>query len=340
MEFTHKNHYKFGWDDKTYNFEDKTTGKFWTEYSKAEYDPGPESFRAESTRAAKLIAESAQKPLAVMFSGGLDSEVVVRSLMEAQVDFTIIISKYNYRNHTHINEYDTIYASEFAKNNKLKVKTIDIDIVDFLVNKFPPLAEKYHCDSHTWLLHTYVIGQFPDYHVICGGGDLQLQKKTFYDELNPPAWKIRQLPKGIAITEKSHIVASYNWAIDTGTNTSLRFFRHTAELMLSWLRDSSVEHFVKYNLSLSSYIRQNVSQMHYMHLKPWVMHKYWPDMTPRVKYHGFELIPSWLYVPQEKNTLYNDPQYDTIKEAFAYANQFKSQYYTIDLDDLKKMLIP
>lgn len=351
LEFTHKNHYKFGWGSGTYNFHEKDSGPYWTTYGPAEYEPGPNAFKTECLRAAKLLADSAKKPLAVMYSGGLDSEIALRCLLEVGADVTCIVSKYNYRGTNHINSYDTDYAFDFIKKNGLKVIEVEIDIIDFLTYKYPVLADKFKCNSPTWLLHTHVLSMFPEYHVVCGGGDIQLNRYAYNDTstglpIDPviDPRQIENIKMGLFVDEKSHIVAAYESAQELGTNCSLRFFRHTAELMLAWLQDTDVSHFIKNEKALSCYVRRGISQMHFLHLKPWVFHKYWPDLIPRVKYHGFELTPAWLHMPGVRSGvshITDRPEYaEVIAVMDDVASKYSSHHCTIDVNDLYQQLLP
>jgi hypothetical protein len=184
---------------------------------------------------------------------------------------------------------------------------------------------------------------FPDYHVVCGGGDIQLNRYAYTNQstglsVNPviDPRQIKHTKMGLFVDEKSHIVAAYESAQELGTNCSLRFFRHTAELMLAWLQDSSVTHFIKNEKALSCYVFRSISQMHFLHLKPWVFHKYWPDLEPRVKYHGFELIPTWLGIP-----ITDKPEYaDAIAVMDDVASKYSSQHCLIDVSDLYQQLLP
>jgi hypothetical protein len=346
MEFTHKNHYKFGWGTGTYNFQERDSGDYWTSYSPAEYNPGPGAVRRESVRAAKLIAESAQKPLAVMFSGGMDSEAVCRALIEADIDFECIVSVYNYRGQKHINDYDTSYAFDFIKKHGIPYRIFEIDLLDFLLTKYADLAKRFSCSNQTWLLHTYVLSQFPEKHVICGGGDIQLNRWAYKDhDMTPnPSDLDTTMKMGLFVEEKSHIVSAYDWAQTIGSNCSLRFFRQTAELMLAWLEDTDVQHYINFEKSLTCYIRRGVHQMHFLQLKPWVFHKYW-DLTPRVKYHGFEKIYSWLYLPNNEPTgvshITSKDEYAPVREVIDHVwNTYPSQSFYIDVHDLHKQLLP
>ena len=114
---THDDHFQFGWGDGMFNFNDRQ-GEFWVKFGRAKYQPV--SFRQECVRAAGLIAQHAAKPILICYSGGIDSEIVVRSFQESGADFEVVIMKLKYDNDDHTNKHDTKYAFEYIEQHNIK----------------------------------------------------------------------------------------------------------------------------------------------------------------------------------------------------------------------------
>ena len=64
---------------------------------------------------------------------------------------------------------------------------------------------------------------------------------------------------------------------------------HTPELMLAWLLDPDVAHWIKYEYAFAG----NFTVIDYHGIKAFVLYKHWPDMTPRPKFNGFEKLTLW-----------------------------------------------
>ena len=124
MYTTHNNHFQFGWGDSLFNFDNKI-GNYWVKFGRCEYMPT--SFKYECTRAAKLISENATKPILICFSGGIDSEVVIRSFQSANVEFEVGIMNLTYLDDPSINKHDIQYALDYVTQHNIKHTIVNID---------------------------------------------------------------------------------------------------------------------------------------------------------------------------------------------------------------------
>lgn len=317
---THNNHFQFGWGTGTFNFTNKI-GNYWVKFGRAQYIPT--SFRSECVRAAKLIFENSQKPLLVCFSGGIDSEVIVRSLLEAKVYFEVVIMKLNYKDQKNINSHDNIYAFNFAKKNNIKINEFDFDLEDFIKNKFKIEANKFG-NYLGILIHTEIVKSFPDYHCILGGGDINLKRHRYNG---------RKDKEGLYIEEGEISINAMEAAYYQKNGVSNRFFMHTPELMLAWLLDKDISHFIKYEKALASrYGTINSGSM-----KAFAYHRNWPDLIPRPKFNGFEKLTLW---DQDKKNE-NDPTIIEIIEQIQNDQIINSKKNVIiDYEQLMESLVP
>ena len=314
MYTTHNNHFQFGWGDGTFNF-DNRVGQYWVKFGRSAYLPT--SFREECVRAARLLGENATNPLLVCFSGGVDSEVVVRSFQEARVEFTVLIMEISYRGAT-VNYHDITYALDYVTEHGIPYRTVTIDLEDFLKNKMLHEVVRYKAGKYIGiLLHNEMIKQFPQHHCVLGGGDICLERHRYNG---------RPEKSGLYLEEEIISVALVESALAQGNNISNRFFMHTPELMLAWLLDSDIQHWIKYEAALAS----KFTNVNYFGMKAFAIYRHWPDMAIRPKYTGLESVWAWHKT---------HPQDETSK-LIAYAETIYETEIIIDYDDLLSQLKP
>lgn len=315
MYTTHNNHFEFGWGTGLFNF-DNRSGKYWMKFGRAEYIPT--SFKDECIRAAKLISENATKPVLICFSGGIDSEAVVRSFQEANVEFEVGIMNLTYKDNDSINHHDIIFALDYVKQHNLKYTIVNIDFEDFVRNKLIDNAKKYNTDYVGILLHYEMVKHFPNHHCVLGGGDIRLQRHRNNGRPNLP---------GLYLEEEVVSIALIDAAREIGNDISHRFFMQTPEIMLAWLLDPDINHWIKYEYALASVW----TNMNYFGIKPYVLYRHWPDMAIRLKYTGLEKFYD-LY----RNNLIDDD----IKQILEEVKQYGETEIIIDYNDLLEQLMP
>lgn len=177
-QITKNNHVKWGYridnQDHTYTSEvPPSDATCWIEFGNPSR---PHSgLHQEAVRAAREIADSSSLPIMLALSGGLDSQVMTLSFIEARIPFETLIIRYEIDGKC-LNEHDISLAYEFCKIHQI----IPVE------ERFDPRTcwtyqgyEKTIKENLLWtyLAHTlYLIhakyGQ--QYNVICGGGDPML----------------------------------------------------------------------------------------------------------------------------------------------------------------------
>lgn len=313
INFTHNNHLKFGWGSGLYNFDDKNE-QFWETVGPAEYIPV--SYKEECLRAARLISEAATKPIMIFLSGGVDSEVVARSFIDIGVYFEVVTTNILYNGEI-VNVHDTRYTSEFIKHHNLKSHTVDIeykDVVDRLtkIRETQNSSTPYYKISVAYLCQIEMFEQFcQDYHCVigAGGGGRSLVR---YRANGGPSDKY-----GVYCDDSSSNVAAFELSFRASADVTL-FFWYTPEMLLAWLLDTDVSHWIKYEKALAG----AHSRMNNHALKSFVFYKIWPDMEIREKLGGFEKI-------SEFKELFYDSFYNDDK-----------CFVQIDSKDLLEMLMP
>jgi hypothetical protein len=316
MLITHNNHFQFGWGDDVFNTDNKF-GEFWTKYGRAEYIPT--SFREECVRAAKLIAESTNRPLLLCLSGGINSEIMARSFIEAGVPFEVVILNYNYRFTTCINDHETKHAVQFVIENNLTCHQATLDIEDYFKNSLPELCSRYKTNKLSKLIVCEIIKQFPTYHCVMGGDEMLLQRHRTNG---------RPGRSGVYAEEELVNIAAIETAANCESTISSRFFIYTPEIMLSYLLNSTVTKWIKYENALqNSFVSVNAYAN-----KIYVGHDSWPDMQIRTKYTGFERIVMQLNYDRSIN--------EVIRLFLENTRLYKRIEFIIDHDKLLEWLTP
>lgn len=294
MNFTHNNHLKFGWGDGLYNFDNKDQ-QFWLKFEPAQYMPT--SFKDECIRAARLIGESTQKKILLGLSGGVDSEVAARSFLDAGVDFEVATINIIHRGQI-VNTHDTVYADSFAKKYGIVRNPVDIDFDDVVarlqqIRATRNPAEPYYKVSLPFLCHNLMFEQFcENYYCVTGAGDLTINPARRYKQTGNIQYGLNSVSSPMVSS-----VAPYELAARRGVGVT-RFFCYTSEIVLSWLTNPDISHWIKYEKALMG----DHCWMNIHAAKSFVMYKFWPDMEIRSKLGGWENIPQY-------ESLYTDPHY-------------------------------
>lgn len=274
FEYTHNNHFRFGYDGAWF----VTPGDYhhtW-QAEPGRCTRGPRTFDVECRRAAKLICQNSPGLVPnIAFSGGIDSEVVVRTFMSIGIPFRVIIYKFA----NELNLHDISFAVSFCEEHKIDYELRHIDVLSFWESEeFYKLADEIKCVSPQLCTHLHFFEPLKDGLLIIGQGEGCVIDLTAYEHMegnrvySEPRWHTVE-------TERNN--AMYRYFIQRKQKAIPAFFRYTPELMYSFLADSTIQ-----DLVAGKYPGYMTSQA----LKFEIYKKYFPDLRPRPKFHGFERI--------------------------------------------------
>ncbi len=285
FEYTHKNHFQFGY----YNNDSHqwmpprcadAEHEFAVRFGVCKYYAT--NFRAECENAATLISQSADDFLNIMFSGGSESEVVVRTFLNLKIPFKVSIMKFK----NDLNIHDISFAVVFCEQHGIKYDIFELDIKNFLDDEMFEYAERTQCPSPQLPATMWLADQI-DGLPIMGSGEPYIAKVVPDDYVpgvspyEPSEWRF---------TEKEMIQAWYRHFIIQGRDAIPGFFQYTPELMHSFLCHSTIV-----NLTHD----RQVGKLSSVSSKS-EMYRWWfPDMIPRPKFTGFERITEWDEVARE-----------------------------------------
>jgi hypothetical protein len=272
FEYTHKNHFRFGYDGHWFATP-TDQHRMW------QVEPGRciRSFRrfdAECRRAVRLITQNTPDLIPnIAFSGGIDSEIIVRTFMELGIPFKITIFKYS----DDLNLHDISFAISFCEEHQLDYEIRYVDVISFWnSDQFYQLADDIKCVSPKVCAYLHSFDLLEDGLLIIGQGGGRVIDLTAYEHLegnfahSSPRWHIVE-------TERNN--ALYRYFIQRSKKAIPSFFRYTPELISSFLSDSTVRELV--TGKLPGYITTQTAKYE-------IYKKYFPDIQPRPNFHGFE----------------------------------------------------
>lgn len=274
-ELTHQNHFKFGYDNDWFRFRENAENKWMVKYGAV--NRPAEDFYNECLETAKLIRDTTDGPLTVLFSGGSDSELVIRSFKRLGIPITAAICQFN----DNYNLHDISFAVVACNQLNVRYNIIQLDINKFLENDCVTYAEATQCRD-PMLCSTMWLADQVNGTPIIGSGECYLVKRT------PQAYIDGESPYEATpwdLYEKELIAAWYRHFMLPGKERKAvpGFFQYTPEIMLSFLQDERIDDLVNDRL----YGKRST-----MTSKFGIYQKYFPELAPRKKYHGYELINS------------------------------------------------
>lgn len=155
-------------------------------------------FRSECIEQCKYIGSIATRPIAELYSGGLDSEIICRSMSDAGIPFTALI----FQDVNLLNSHETIYAIEEAKKRNWNYRIITFDLAHWLSKEVSDMAyelkisEPELCVYLLRIKHSFELGFYP----IDGRGDICLNVSSgevvfyvFNDENSYLLWDQKRL---------------------------------------------------------------------------------------------------------------------------------------------------
>lgn len=181
-----------------------------------------ESFHSECLRTARTLACQSSKPIWVLFSGGIDSEVVAQSFFQAKVPFQVAIMRFAHD----LNRHDIQWAIQACKKNNWPMTFFDLDIEKFWENDLLLYALPSRCVSPQLAATMWLMDQVEGFPVL-GSGECLLTRS----DGSSSDW---------ALSEKEKVASWYRFLHIRKKSGCAGFFQHSPEIMLSALKDPLV----------------------------------------------------------------------------------------------------
>lgn len=268
----------------------------------------PMSFK-QAVRDALVKLQRHGLPLYLLYSGGLDSEIILKEAIEANIKITPITIRFK----DQLNQHDLAYVEAFAQKFNQDILYLDIDIEAWRTDATSPygylsLVKQYgfvHMATplYLWARNEINLTLQPG---ICinGSGDLPLAKGPDPKDISNTTWQVF-----VSIDSQWKRM---HWTNTHYPNDAPLFFMYTPELVGSFINEPEIQICtqVPYKLSVSS-------------SKKALYHRLWPDLPVRHKYTGFEHLKvtidgTFNQVRQMENpiTIYSQIPYEQFTELF------------------------
>jgi hypothetical protein len=222
------------------------------------------SYYEELLENGRIVRDTFSGPLDLLFSGGVDSEIILRVYKDLGIPINVYIFKYE-------NDYNLIEYTQAIKTcNDLNVipKIIDFDLQKFFENDAYDIQQKIFAAESGWLPHMKLT-EYCDGLPILGSGNPYV-RRTSRDMTKKYPWVLE-------LDEKCHHWAVYHKTINRPCITD--WYEYSPELLLSYFNLPFVQQLVNDEVPGKLSNESTKVQVH---------QDYWPDLDPRQKLVGFE----------------------------------------------------
>lgn len=257
MNHTHNNWFKWGYRD----------GTFWTDYTNTGFKTL--SFgEAIKFNAIRTIEDFPNETFEMMFSGGIDSEVLLRTYIDLAQPIRANIFRYE----DNVNEYDMSYAEKIVKELKIPYRIIDFNIKKFYKHDAYKVYEIAKT-SHARALPNLKFMDYVDGIPIYATSDIRWYRPSTDYSLRQE-WYMQDFEYEFAWS---------HYADAIGRKALMQWFRYTPEMVFGWMN--------------SNWFRNLVSDKYYgklgiMSTKYMGYGEVYDNLLRREKKTGFELIES------------------------------------------------
>lgn len=311
FEYTADNHFKFGYN-KEWFVDRKDNEDDWS-VSYGQCNRDVKNWRDECILAAQRIYDQRQGlSIDILFSGGIDSEVVLRSFIESKVPFKVHFVKY--KDH---NSYDFEWIKKVCDSLNVKFIKHSLDIEKFWQSdECLNIANISKSVSPQLISQQWLMDQVDGIPVLGSGecyiarSDIAIQKKTPSENrvLNDVNW---------VLTEREKIATWYRYPINTNRPAIPGFFQYTPELMLSFLQDKIMLNLA--NNKMKGKLSNATSKFK-------IYNTYWPELLKRDKHSGFEnLLDNDMILRKKLLTLYGNYHYEYWSEVNELISYLKKE---------------
>lgn len=296
FEYTLNNHFKFGYDNEWFIDRPNKNSKWSVQYGQC--NRPIKNWREECKLAASIIYDKRQGlPIDILFSGGMDSEITLRSFLEIKVPFNVHFVDYK-----GYNVYDKRWAIKICEFLKVKLNIHNLDIEKFWQSEeCLQIANLSKCVSPQLISQQWLMGQVDGIPILGAGEcytartDISMQKKEVTENRNYTNvdW---------VLVEREKIASWYRYLISKNKPGIPGFFQYTPEMMLSFLEDPISEEL--HNNKRKGKLSNSTSKFD-------ICFKYWPELKKRFKKTGFEdLRDEDFILRKELMNLYEDYHYE------------------------------
>jgi hypothetical protein len=265
--------YKDNWLAWTYDgvkFGNKITpqSKFEFQIKKTVHRP-LKSHKQELLENTRVIRDSFNEPFDLLFSGGIDSEIVLRCHVELKIPINVFIFKYE----KDYNCHDVRHALRICEELSVTPTVIDFDLAKFFENDAYDIWKIGYFQRAGTLPHMKMI-EYLDNIPLMGGGD--------------PSWKFNNGNWQFHLEESWHGQSVYCSSINRTMIAD--WYEYSPEVLVSHALLPRIQNLVNSKVNVD-----------YDQIKHFLYKKLWPEIAIRPKQNGFEgnnIIPKQCAVQE------------------------------------------
>lgn len=265
MNFTHNNHLKYWIGNRLYGTRQECYEKYRVSVGKIDPDYYRTSnYQQEQKRTADLIYKDYGDDFVVMFSGGTDSEIVIRSFIDIGIKPRCVFIKFK----NDYNVADYYIGVTIAEQLGLKVETFDFDVIDFYQSgQAAELATEIQCRQIAYLTVYNAIRQLGAPAVM--GGEMLLRRVIPQNAESEWYYTFRE----------NEDASAMRFSMKYGIPLVNEWFSYTPEMMAYYLEHPGIQRLVtnKYNYKLGSVSSKNR-----------ILKNLMPELIEKTKTHGYE----------------------------------------------------
>jgi len=231
----------------------------------------------EIKNAAITISQSTNRDIWICMSGGVDSEIVAQTFKNLKIPFKVLIAKFS----NELNEHDISYAVKWCNTNHIEYKFFNFDMLLFLNEGYKKYLNQDLVANNVFRYYTIeLLQQVEDMNGFCvlGGKSAGLSLKQQIDDCTTLT------DNAVYDTYDIGSLAPLEWCRKNNLNHCVFFYQATSEIHQSYLNDP-----VNQMLINNPYILRGAVSVP---AKTLIVRSHFPNMAPRIKYHGFEKISS------------------------------------------------
>lgn len=299
--FTYNNHLKYTIGGRPYGLRitpyEKflvTCGSIDSEYYKKS------SWLDEQYRTAKLIYDDFGSDLTVMFSGGTDSEIVLRAYKHIGISPRTVFIKFK----DDYNIEDLKIADTIARELDLKLEVVEFDVKDFYRSgQAYEFSRSIQCRQIAYLTIYHHILKLQSPAVM--GGEMLMRRHV---DTTGSKWYY--------CFRENEDASAMRFSIQYNIPLVNEWFSYTPEMMLYYLDDPSIKQLIstRYNYKMSSVSSKND-----------VLQRLMPTVIDKQKTHGYEKLMG-----------FNGETYNVLHKS--HVKRLENSLDGIFIDDLKKQL--
>jgi hypothetical protein len=236
----------------------------------------PMSFTLECIDVATKIRDCYPgEKYSILFSGGVDSEVLCQSFLLAKIPFVVDILRFK----DGYNDHDIKYAIDWCINNNVTYRIHELDIIEFYNSKeYIPLGIKYQSSQIAQIQLIWLMNRIDDAIPILGTGEVFFEQKPDFKGFLTDG--VHRPPRWFYYVRENNDLSIPKYAYINHRPVISEYFSFTPEIMLSYAIDPLVTKLITNQLPGKRSVQQIKLDVYGQHF----------PLETRPKYHGYETL--------------------------------------------------